>query len=123
ASQLDGATDLQYFLRVALPLSTPIIAVLCLFYAVGHWNQFFNALIYLTNAELFPLQTILRQILVQNQFDISNVSNVQDMLQRQGLRELLKYALIVITSVPVLLIYPFVQKHFVKGMLIGAIKG
>lgn len=123
AAQLDGCSDIQYLLRIVLPLSTPIIAVLSLFYAVGHWNQFFNALIFLANKDLFPLQLILRDILVANTIDPNLLEDAKTMAAKAGLRDLLKFALIVVSSVPVLMIYPFVQKYFVKGLMIGAIKG
>ena len=123
AAHLDGASDFHYFTRIALPLSTPLIAVLALYYAVGHWNSFFAALIYLGRADLFPLQLILREILVQNQMDQSLLGDVQEMARRQELRELIKYAVIVVASTPVMAIYPFVQKYFVKGMTLGAVKG
>jgi putative aldouronate transport system permease protein len=123
ASQLDGCSDFQYFLRVLLPLSTPLIAVLSLFYAIGHWNQFFAALLYLTNKDLFPLQIILRDILISSQVDMSMIEDIKAMAAREALRELLKYALIVVASVPVLIIYPFVQKYFVKGIMLGSVKG
>jgi multiple sugar transport system permease protein/putative aldouronate transport system permease protein len=123
ASQLDGCSDLQYFLRVLLPLSTPLIAVLSLFYAIGHWNQFFAALLYLTNKDLFPLQIILRDILISSQVDMNMMEDLQSMAAREAMRELLKYALIVVASVPVLLIYPFAQKYFVKGIMLGSVKG
>jgi len=123
AAQLDGCGDIQYLFRVVLPLSKPIIAVLSLFYAVGHWNQFFTALIFLANKDLFPLQLILRDILVANTVDPSLYEDAKTMAAKAGMRELLKFALIVVASVPVLAIYPFVQKYFVKGLMIGAIKG
>jgi putative aldouronate transport system permease protein len=123
AAQLDGCSDFQYLMRIVLPLSTPIIAVLCLFYAVGHWNQFFNALIFLADKDLFPLQLILRDILVANTIDPSLLEDAKTMAAKAGLRDLLKFALIVVASGPVLMIYPFVQKYFVKGLMIGAIKG
>ena len=123
AAQLDGCSDIQYLLRIVLPLSTPIIAVLCLFYAVGHWNQFFTALIFLANKDLFPLQLILRDILVANTVDLNLLEDAKTMAAKAGLRDLLKFALIVVASVPVLAIYPFVQKYFVKGLMIGAVKG
>jgi multiple sugar transport system permease protein/putative aldouronate transport system permease protein len=107
---------------VVLPLSTPIIAVLTLFYAVSHWNEYFSALLYLNKQELSPLQLMLRNILVQNQIDFTMI-DISAFAARQAMRELLKYALIVVASVPVLLIYPFVQKYFIKGIMIGAIKG
>jgi len=123
AAQLDGCSDIQYLWRIVLPLSAPIIAVLCLFYAVGHWNQFFNALIFLANKNLFPLQLVLRDILIANTIDLNMLEDARTMADKAGMRDLLKFALIVVASVPVLMIYPFVQKYFVKGLMIGAIKG
>lgn len=123
AAQIDGCSDFRFVRDVVIPLSGPIIAVNALFYAVGQWNQYFNALIYLTNPDLFPLQLILREILVQNQVDLTQISDVDQLLQRQNLQDLLKYSLIVVASAPVLIIYPFVQKHFVRGVLIGSLKG
>jgi multiple sugar transport system permease protein/putative aldouronate transport system permease protein len=123
AAQLDGCSDIQYLWRIVLPLSAPIIAVLCLFYAVGHWNQFFTALIFLADKDLFPLQLILRDILVANTIDTNLLLDAKTMAAKAGLRDLLKFALIVVASGPVLAIYPFVQKYFVKGLMIGAIKG
>lgn len=123
ASQIDGCTDFNFFFRIVVPLSAPIIAVLALFYAVGHWNQYFWALIYLRNPDLHPLQLVLRDILIQNEIDESMMVDVEQLSQRDGLRQLLKYSLIVIASIPILIIYPFVQKHFVKGVMIGSLKG
>ena len=123
AARLDGCSDFRFLRDVVLPLSGPIIAVNALFYAVAQWNSFFQALIYLTNPDLFPLQLVLREILVQNQVDFSQIADVDEMMQRQQLADLLKYALIVVASLPVLIIYPFVQKHFVRGVLIGSLKG
>jgi multiple sugar transport system permease protein/putative aldouronate transport system permease protein len=123
AAQIDGCSDFRFVRDVVLPLSAPIIAVNALFYAVAQWNQYFNALIYLTNPDLFPLQLILREILVQNQVDLTQITDVNTLLQRQNLQDLLKYSLIVVASAPVLIIYPFVQKHFVRGVLIGSLKG
>jgi putative aldouronate transport system permease protein len=123
AAQLDGCSDIQYLIQIVLPLSKPIIAVMCLFYAVGHRNQFFNALIFLANKELFPLQLILRDILVANTIDLNLLEDARTMAAKAGMRDLLKFALIVVASGPVLMIYPFVQKYFVKGLMIGAIKG
>jgi putative aldouronate transport system permease protein len=123
AAQLDGASDFQHFFRIVLPLSSSIIAVISLFYAVSHWNQFFSALLYLGRAELHPLQLILREILVENTVDLTRMGDIREMVRRQGLIELLKFSSIVVASVPVLLAYPFVQKHFVKGIMLGAVKG
>ena len=123
ASQLDGCNDFQYFFRILLPLSAPIIAVLTLFYAINHWNQFFSAMIYLSDKSLFPLQLILRDILISSQVDMNMMEDLQSMAAKEAMRELLKYALIVVASVPVLMIYPFVQKYFVRGIMLGSVKG
>ncbi len=123
AARIDGASDFRIFLSIILPLARPIIAVLTLFYAVNtHWNTYFQALIYLKDQDLFPLQIVLREILIQNSIDASMLIDIEDLVAREGLRELLKYSLIVVASVPVMLIYPFVQRHFVKGMMIGSVK-
>ena len=92
-------------------------------YAVGHWNSYFNALIYLKDSGLFPLQIFLRDILILNSVSAEMVTNVNELLVREGLKDLLKYSLIVVASAPVLIIYPFVQKYFVKGVMIGSLKG
>lgn len=123
AAQVDGCNDFTFLRKIVIPLSGPIVAVITLFYAVNHWNSYFNALLYLKDRELFPLQLVLRSILIQNQIDPSMVINEEDLIARQGLADLLKYSLIVVATVPVLIIYPFVQKHFVKGVMIGSIKG
>jgi multiple sugar transport system permease protein/putative aldouronate transport system permease protein len=123
AAKLDGAGDVRFLRDVVLPLSGPIIAVNALLYAVGQWNQFFSALLYLTDQDLWPFQLVLREVLIQNNVDASMMGDIQDMVRRQNLRELLKYSLIVVATVPILLVYPFVQKHFIKGALIGSIKG
>ncbi|MCJ8008250.1 putative aldouronate transport system permease protein [Lederbergia wuyishanensis] len=120
ASEMDGCSDINFILKVVLPLSKPIIAVLVLMYAVGKWNTYFDAMIYLKSEELFPLQLVLRSVLILN---VDPNGDVMQLLKAQGLRELMKYSLIVISSLPVLIIYPFVQKHFVKGVLIGSLKG
>lgn len=123
ASQLDGCSDFRFLRSIVLPLSGPILAVIALFYAVGHWNQYFNAMIYLKRSDLYPLQLVLRDILVQNEVNIDMLGDAKTAAARQGLRELLKYSLIVVTSVPLLVVYPFLQKFFVKGVMIGSIKG
>lgn len=123
AAQLDGCSDWTFLRRIVLPLSGPILAVVTLFYAVGHWNQFFNALIYLKNQHLYPLQIVLRDILIRNDIDASLLSDAEDAAKEQGLRDLLKFSLIVVATFPVLLFYPFVQKHFVKGVMVGSLKG
>ena len=124
AGQLDGCTDFGYMVRVLVPLSGPIMAVIALYTAVGIWNTYFNAMIYLTRQELYPLQLFLRSILTLGQNinldEIDDVEAVQDLI---GLSNLMKYAVIVVASVPVMMIYPFVQKFFVKGVVVGSIKG
>lgn len=122
AAELDGCNDLQFLRWVVLPLSKPIIAVLALMYAVSQWNGYFDALIYLKSADLQPLQLVLRNILILNTTS-SGTMDATAMAQRQQLADLLKYCLVVVGSIPVLLLYPFVQRYFVKGMLIGSIKG
>lgn len=123
AATVDGASDFRFVWDVVLPLSGPIIAVNALFYAVGHWNAFFDALIYLSDESLYPLQLVLREILVENRTNLRMTGDIASMLARENLADLLKYSLIVVASVPLLLAYPFVQKHFVKGALIGSLKG
>ena len=123
AAQLDGCSDARFIWQIVVPLSGAITAVNTLFYAVGHWNAFFNAFIYLNDDRLFPLQIVLREILIANDIDLELTGDVIDDEARQGLRELLKFSLIVVASVPVLMMYPFVQKYFVRGVMIGSIKG
>ncbi|WP_336789350.1 carbohydrate ABC transporter permease [Paenibacillus sp. MMO-177] len=123
AAELDGCSDIGFLWRVVLPLSKAILAVLILFYAVGNWNAYFDALIYLKSPELYPLQIILRNILILNSIDASSLVDANQMAARQGLRDLLKFSLIVVATVPILCIYPFVQKFFVQGIMIGSIKG
>ncbi|MBD2870046.1 carbohydrate ABC transporter permease [Paenibacillus sp. IB182493] len=123
AAQLDGCNDFRFVLKIVIPLSGPIIAVIALYSAVGYWNQYFNALIYLKDQELFPLQLILRDILVQNEVDSSMLTDLKEEAKREGVRELLKYSLIVISSLPMLAVYPFVQKYFIQGVMIGSLKG
>lgn len=121
---MDGSSDTRYIWSILLPLSKPMIAVITLYYAVWHWNQFFWALVYLNDRALYPLQLVLRDILIMNEVNIEAVGGDVMALERlQGVSDLLKYSLIVVASVPVLAIYPFVQRHFVKGVMIGALKG
>ena len=122
ASELDGCSDIRYLWSIVIPLSKPIIAVLVLMYAVSHWNAYFDALIFLKSKDKFPLQLILREILILNSVD-SMTTNMEELQAKQDLSQLLKYSLIVISTGPILLFYPFIQKYFVKGMLIGSVKG
>jgi len=123
AAQIDGSTHTRFLLSVVIPLSKPIIAVLILFYSVGHWNQFFMAFIYLNDQRLFPLQIILREILIMNNVATGAVVDVQSMNAKIGLIDLLRFSLIIVASLPLWIIYPFVQRYFVQGVMIGAIKG
>jgi multiple sugar transport system permease protein/putative aldouronate transport system permease protein len=123
ASKLDGCSDAQYFFKVLIPLSHSVIAVITLFYAVGHWNAYFSAFLYLSDRNLYPLQLFLRQILVQNQFSGEILEDPEMEEQLLRLQEVLKYAIIVLSTVPLMCFYPFAQKHFVKGVMIGSLKG
>nr|WP_308625574.1 carbohydrate ABC transporter permease [uncultured Eisenbergiella sp.] len=122
AAAIDGCSHFKTLMKVVLPLSTPILAVIVLFYAVGHWNAFFNAVIYLRNQELFPLQIVLRDILLQNSLEAVG-GDLTGMYEKVMRGETMKYALIIVASAPVIIMYPFVQKYFVKGIMVGAIKG
>jgi len=123
AAEIDGCSDIRFITSIVLPLSKPIIAVLALWAAVGSWNSYFGALIFLSEKNLFPLQLILREILVLNSISNSSFNMSPELLRRmEEIRTLLKYALIVVTSVPILLLFPFIQKHFIKGVMIGSLK-
>ena len=123
AAAVDGATDLQYFFKVLIPVCKPIIAVLCLYQFVAQWNSYFDAMIYLDDLELQPLQLVIRAILVQNQINPNLVANMEKLAETAKLADLLKYSTSVISSVPLLLMYPFFSKYFEKGMMIGSVKG
>lgn len=125
AGIMDGCSNMTFFLKIAIPLSKPIIAVMILFHAVGHWNQYFAALIYIRDASLYPLQLVLREILIVEQSrDLSEVgAAILDDTGRANIASLIQYGVIIVASVPMLVLYPFVQKHFVKGVMIGSIKG
>jgi len=123
ASQMDGCSDFMYYIRVVLPLSKSVIAVLVLFFGVGHWNAYFSALMYLHNEDMYPVTLFLREILMLEKMDPSMITDPE--LQEKVLEMVgvLKYALIVVSSAPIIMLYPFVQKHFVKGVMIGSVKG
>ncbi|NLJ64354.1 MAG: carbohydrate ABC transporter permease [Christensenellaceae bacterium] len=128
ASMLDGCSDMRYLVNVIIPLSGPILAVIALYYAVGMWNDYFNAMIYISDRSLLPLQNILREILMVNVQHNTSTSpltqqQIEDIAKMEQRAELMKYSLIVVSSVPVMILYPFVQKYFVKGVMIGAVKG
>ena len=122
AAKIDGCSDAQFFFKIVLPLSKAIIAVISLYYAVAHWNAYFNAFLYLNSKDLYPLQIYLRQVLVLGDID-AEMADEEMLLQLQNLRDVLKYAIIVISSAPLLCAYPFVQKYFVRGVMIGSLKG
>ncbi|WP_195574446.1 carbohydrate ABC transporter permease [Paenibacillus sp. 1001270B_150601_E10] len=120
SAKLDGANDFTVLFRIIIPLSLPVIAVMILFYGVGHWNSWFSALIYLRDRELYPLQLVLREILITNSTDsMMTGTNAADTMP---IGETIKYATIIVATVPILVLYPFLQKYFVKGVMIGAIK-
>lgn len=123
ASMMDGCSDIMFFLKIVIPLSKAIMAVLVLFYAVGHWNSYFNAMIYLSDRELYPLTIFLREILMADQIDPSTITDPELQSKIAQMAGVIKYALIVVTMIPILLIYPFIQKYFVKGVMIGSVKG
>ncbi|WP_413376406.1 carbohydrate ABC transporter permease [Paenibacillus taichungensis] len=123
AATIDGCSNIQTLTRIILPLSMPIIAVTILFYAVGHWNAFFNAMLYLSDKNKFPLQLILREILIQGQTNDMVKMSTESAIKQQREVEGIKYAVLVVANIPVLLLYPFLQRYFVKGVMIGAIKG
>lgn len=122
SAKLDGCSDFQFLTRIVLPLSSAVIAVITLWYSVGHWNSFFDALLYLTDKKMYPLQIFLREILLLNTVD-ELTANLAEESRRIYMSELLKYALIIVATLPLLIMYPFVQKHFVKGVMVGSIKG
>lgn len=125
AAQLDGANTAQYLFKVVLPLSKPILAVITLFYAVGHWNDFYSALIYINSQQLMPLQSVLRKLLLSTQMTLQITSSMSpdDIMRKTQLAQTLKYSSIIVSTVPVLCLYPLVQKHFVKGIMVGSVKG
>lgn len=130
AAEIDGCSGFGQFFRIAIPLSKPIIAVIALYYAVGRWNDFYNSLVYITNSDYYSLQQILRNILLESQNALSAINgdtmSSEEMayfMRRAYLAEAMKYAIIFVSSLPKLLIYPLVQKHFVKGVMVGSVKG
>lgn len=122
SAAIDGCSDWKYFINMVIPLAKPIIAVMVLLYAVGKWNDFFSALLYLNDVNKQPLQLLLRNILVQND-SIGMAMNLAQQMSRQELKTQLQYSLIIVSSVPVMILYPFIQKYFVKGIMMGSIKG
>lgn len=127
AGEIDGCTQSRFFFQIALPLSKAIIAIMVLYYGVGHWNSYFSALLYISDQDKYPLQLVLRNILITNQTALSQTATTAAaraaLQEQQQLIDVMKYSLIIISSVPVLILYPLVQKHFVKGVMIGSVKG
>lgn len=119
SARIDGANDFVILYRVIVPLSKPVIAVMLLYYGVGHWNSWFNAMIYLQDRNLYPLQLILREILIDSTTDVIELGGDDS----EPIAQTIKYATIMVATVPILCVYPFLQKYFVKGVMIGAIKG
>lgn len=118
---IDGANDFIVLFRIILPLSLPVIAVMTLWYGVGHWNSWFSASIYIRDRELYPLQLIMREILINNRFDSMSINAAAE--EAAQVSETIKHALVITGTLPILCVYPFLQKYFVKGVMIGAIKG
>ncbi len=125
AAEIDGCSRLRFFFAIVVPLSGVLIAILTLFYGVGHWNSYMNAILYLNQRKRFPLQMVLRELLIENQVSANDVQNNDPELlaYMQQLADTMKYSLIIIASVPVLILYPFLQRYFVKGVMIGSVKG
>ena len=123
AAQMDGCSDIRFFASIVLPLSKAVIAVLVLFYGVSHWNSYFNAMIYLNDKELYPLTIYLKEILMASQIDPSTVADPELQNQIARMAAVIKYALIVVSMIPILILYQFIQKYLVKGVMIGSVKG
>ena len=123
AAVLDGANSYQYLIKVVLPLSKPVLAVIALYNAVGRWNDYYTALVYIHNEDMYPLQLVLREILDSVTAKSTDITNNLDMTDQVKLAQSLKYSSIIVATIPIMLIYPFVQKYFVKGVMIGAVKG
>ncbi len=126
AADIDGCSILRFFWSVVLPISKPVIAVMALFYGVWHWNQYFNALIYLSDRDLYPLQLFLREILVQSEMSAAMMMDgeaMEAMARQARIADMIKYAVIIVSALPLLIVYPFLQRYFVKGVLIGSVKG
>lgn len=123
ASQMDGCTPFKYMMKVIVPLCKPILAVLTLYYGVSRWNDYFNAMLYLYDDNLQPLTIVMREILIMGKVDMTKVTDASAVSKLQGMSELLKYSTIVVACVPVMLLYPMIQKHLVKGVMVGSVKG
>ncbi|MCM3616537.1 carbohydrate ABC transporter permease [Sutcliffiella horikoshii] len=122
AAKIDGASDLMIFWRIVLPLAKPIIFVLALFAFIGQWNAYFQAMIYLDDRSLYPLQLVLREILIQNEVQPGMIADQLARAEMQKVAEMIKYSSIVVASLPLLIMYPFFQKYFEKGVMVGSLK-
>ncbi len=122
AARIDGASDTRIFLSIILPLSKPIIFVLALYSFIGQWNAYFDAMIYLEDRSLYPLQLILRDILIQNEVEPGMIGDQMARAELQRIAEMIKYSAIVIASLPLMIMYPFFQKYFEKGVMVGSLK-
>lgn len=122
AARIDGGSDIGIFARVVLPLSKPIVAVMVLYFAVGHWNSYFNGMVYMRDSAKYPLQLVLRFILLAERMLVNN-AEVDQWMDRMMALETMKYAVVIVASLPVLVLYPFIQKYFVKGVMLGSVKG
>ena len=123
SARMDGCTNSKFFFSIVLPLSSALIAVIVLFYVVSNWNEFFDAMIFLDSRRLWPLQLFLRSILIQSQVSMDMLDDIESLEVAIRIAEQIKYGVIIVASVPILLLYPFIQKYFVKGVMIGSIKG
>lgn len=123
AASIDGCSQLKFFFKMVLPLSGSIIAVLILYYGIWHWNDYMTGLIYLDDGDKYPLQLIIRSLLIQTQMEANDVASIESLSERLKVAESIKYGVIIISSLPVLVLYPFLQKHFTRGVLVGAVKG
>ena len=126
AAQIDGCNNFKLFFKIIIPLSMPIVAVMALFYAVGRWNSYFNEIIFLKDRYLFPLQVFLREILIINQMNDSNMItsiSAESLAEQARISEIVYYSVMIVATLPILCVYPFLQKYFVKGVMIGSLKG
>lgn len=125
-ASIDGCSPFRMFFQIVIPLSKPIIAVMALFYAVQQWNEYFQALVYLSKENLFPLQLVLKQMLIESQIDpelLMGNDDIQSILEQARIASIMKYALMIVSIIPMLIFYPYLQRFFIKGVMIGSIKG
>ncbi len=123
AAKMDGCSDFRYLLNVVLPLSKPIIAIITMYYAVAHWNSYYTEMIYLRNPNLYSLQQVMRNVLKASNVNLKDITDPELIAEMSGLTDVMKYAMIVVAVIPILMVYPFIQKYFQKGVMIGSVKG